>query len=210
MEDDPVAWQLEQIDQLKKLAAAMGWKESSPQYKFELKRIHLKAKGGDDAAAAVEVKKEVKMTWPPFKGWVHGASGTFKDKDAARVGLLVKLHAGKWINDKGCPNSEAEDGRKAWRQVNKSAVGGPYLARLVDVDGTGKKWRVDTPKWVEEEDEEDEEEKKKPEPESKSKRGRGEEGEAGGSETAAPATEEAAVPPPQVKERPKLRKKRVR
>ena len=40
--------------------------------------------------------------------------------------------------------------------MNKTAVGGPYLARLVDMDGNGKNWRVDTSHWVQE-DEEDEE-----------------------------------------------------
>jgi len=152
---DPIEWQLEQVEKLKELAAAMGWKETSKQYKFELNRIHQQAKR-EEASADTEVKQE-KIKWPPFKGWVKGESGTFKDKDAARVGLLVKLHAGRWINDKNCPNSEAEEGRKAHRCVNKTAVGGPYLACLVDMDGNGKNWRVDTPHWVQE-DEEDEEE----------------------------------------------------
>ena len=147
-------WQAELVAILKKLAADMGWMETSKEYKYELKRIHLQAKG-EDASADTEAKVE-KISWPPFKGWVKGESGKFRDKDAARVGLLVKLHAGRWINDKNCPNSEAEEGRKAHRCVNKTAVGGPYLARLVDMDGNGKNWRVDTPHWVQE-DEEDEE-----------------------------------------------------
>jgi hypothetical protein len=158
MEDayDPIEWQLEQVEKLKQLAAAMGWKETSKQYKFELHRIHQQAKG-DEACADTEEKEE-RITWPPFKGWVQGSSGTYRDKDAARVGLLTKLHAGRWINDKGCPNSDAEGGLKATRHVNKVAVGGPYLARLVNLDGKGKKWRVDTPKWItpgEDEEEED-------------------------------------------------------
>jgi hypothetical protein len=134
MEDNPVQWQLEQVAELKKLAVAMNWKETSKEYKFELKRIHLKARG-EDESADTEVKQE-KIKWPPFKGWVKGESGKFRDKDAARVGLLVKLHAGRWINDKNCPNSEAEEGRKAHRCVNKTTVGGPYLARLVDIQAT--------------------------------------------------------------------------
>ena len=153
MEENPVQWHLEQVAELKKLAVAMNWKETSKEYKFELKRIHLKARG-EDESADTEVKQE-KIKWPPFKGWVKGESGKFRDKDAARVGLLVKLHAGRWINDKNCPNSEAEEGRKAHRCVNKTAVGGPYLARLVDMDGNGKNWRVDTPHWVQEDEEED-------------------------------------------------------
>ena len=53
------------------------------------------------------------------------------------------------------------------------AVGGPYLARLVDMDGNGKKWRVDTPKWVV--DDSDEEEDKVEEPSKKQGRGAPEE-----------------------------------
>ena len=160
MEQDPLAWQLEQVEKLKELAAAMGWKVSSKQYKFELNRIHQQAKG--EEASADPEEKEEKITWPPFKGWVQGNTGTYTDKDAARVGLLGKLQAGRWVNDKGCPNSDAEGGLKATRHVNKVAVGGPYLARLVNLDGKGKKWRVDTPKWIIQEDEDDEEEKDKP------------------------------------------------
>jgi hypothetical protein len=157
--ENPLVWQAEQVAVLKKLAVDMGWKESSKEYKYELKRIHLQAKG-EEASAGVEGVK-VKMKWPPFKGWVKGSTGTFRDRDAAKVGLLCKLHAGRWVNDKSCPNSDAEEGRKATRHVNKVAVGGPYLARLVDVDGNGKKWRVDTPKWLpQDSDDEDEEEKK--------------------------------------------------
>ena len=100
MEENPLKWQLEQVAELNKLAAAMKWKETSKEYKFELKRIHLQAKG-EEASADTEPKVE-KIKWPPFKGWVKGESGRFKDKDAARVGLLVKLHAGRWINDKSC------------------------------------------------------------------------------------------------------------
>jgi hypothetical protein len=66
MEQDPLAWQLEQVEKLKELAAAMGWKVSSKQYKFELNRIHQQAKG--EEASADPEEKEEKITWPPFKG----------------------------------------------------------------------------------------------------------------------------------------------
>ena len=111
---------------LKKLAVDMGWKESSKEYKYELKRIHLQAKG-EEASAGVEGVK-VKMKWPPFKGWVKGSTGTFRDRDAAKVGLLCKLHAGRWVNDKSCPNSDAEQGRKTTRHVNKVAVRGAHTS----------------------------------------------------------------------------------
>ena len=38
--------------------------------------------------------------------------------------------------------------------MNTVAVGGPYLARLVDLDGDQKNWRVDTPQFNGEESEE--------------------------------------------------------
>ena len=158
--ENPLVWQAELVAILKKLAADMGWMETSKEYKYELKRIHLQAKG-EDASADTEAKVE-KISCPPFKGWVKGESGKFKDKDAARVGRLAKMHAGRWINDKNCPNSEAEEGRKAHRCVNKTAVGGPYLARLVGMDGNGKKWRVDTPNWVKLSEDEEEDEDKAP------------------------------------------------
>ena len=81
---------------------------------------------------------------------------------------------------------------KAFRMANKVAVGGPYLARLVDLDGTGKKWRVDTPKWVQEVESEEEED---PEPTSK-KRGRGaeEEPEEDVGDTPAEETQEKSMP----------------
>ena len=59
--------------------------------------------------------------------------------------MLEDLHAGKWVQDASC-NSFAEEGRKALRYVNKvRGIGRPYLARLVDLDGDQKNWRVDTP-----------------------------------------------------------------
>ena len=74
MDKDPLTWQLEQVEQLKKLAVVMGWKESSKEYKFELNRIHQQAKGED--ASADNEEKVKKISWPEFKGWVRGASGT--------------------------------------------------------------------------------------------------------------------------------------
>ena len=126
--ENPLVWQAELVAILKKLAADMGWMETSKEYKYELKRIHLQAKG-EDASADTEAKVE-KISCPPFKGWVKGESGKFKDKDAARVGRLAKMHAGRWINDKNCPNSEAEEGAQGsslcqqdggWRPVPRQA-----------------------------------------------------------------------------------------
>ena len=94
------------------------------------------------------------------------------------------------------PNSDAEGGLKATRHVNKVAVGGPYLARLVNLDGKGKKWRVDTPKWTPPEDEEDPEEED-PEPESKRPKQTVEDAEPQGAEegsTSAEGGEEPEVP----------------
>ena len=151
---DPIGWQREQVLELKKLAVDMGWQPKTKAYKDQLKWIQK------EAASRMTMKKEEKKAWPPIKKWVQGKSGTYGGKGAAKVALLEDLYAGKWVQDASC-NSFAEEGRKALRYVNKVAVGGPYLARLVDLDGDQKNWRVDTPQFKGEESEEESEDEDK-------------------------------------------------
>ena len=155
METNPIVWETDRVRELNALADERGWNKEHKEYKARLTYINKEASNMRKASSAPQVKKH---SWPKIRKWIRGASGSFRDHHAAKVGLLVPLHAGKWVQDVSC-NSVAEDERKALRFVNKQAVGGPYLARLVDLDGNGKKWRVDQPQFVGEEEEEDDDDK---------------------------------------------------
>ena len=156
-ETNPILWETEQRRNLNALADESGWDKDHKEFKARLKYILKEAVAKRRSSSSAPVVKRQKHTWPKIKKWIRGASGKYADHHAAKVGLLVPLHAGKWVGDLACPNSEAEEKQRALRYINKEAVGGPYLARLVDLGGTGKKWRVDQPQFVTDEgtDEED-------------------------------------------------------
>lgn len=196
-ETNPILWETEQRRILNTLADESGWDKDHKEFKARLKYILKEAAKRRSSSAAPVVKRQ-KHTWPKIKKWIHGASGKYADRHAAKVALLVPLHAGKWVGDLACPNSEAEGKQRALRYINKEAVGGPYLARLVDLGGTGKKWRVDTPQFVgdadtDEEDEEDagEDDQASPDDANKEKNS----GKAGSSKAADPKPAEPPVAP---------------
>ena len=63
---DPLDWELEQVQKLKRLAQAYGWGEDHPQYKAKLKGIQAQGKLRDVAALRKkqgEKKKAGSLVW---------------------------------------------------------------------------------------------------------------------------------------------------
>ena len=79
----------------------------------------------------------------------RAAKGKDADKMAAKV-MLQKYQAGIWKQDTQSPTSNVEGKYKAYRFRNETGVGGPYLARLVQIGN--ETWRADLPIWAEEEE----------------------------------------------------------
>ena len=97
---DPLDWELEQLQKLKRLAQAYGWGEDHSQYKAKLKGIQ--AQGKERLSAALrkkqggEQKKAGSIIWE--------SCGEFKAKgfDEAKA-QLKKIADGIWVHDRRSP-----------------------------------------------------------------------------------------------------------
>ena len=154
---DPMSWEEAEMDKLEAWATRMNVKETSAAYRERAKYIKLKATAlmkawvGD---AGEKVKPGV--GFDPITKWLQVKSGPAKDKESAKPLLSNVKGEGHWKQDVRCPRSAAKGGLAAYRFVNVEAVGGPYLARLVDIGGG--RWRVETPVFKQEDDSEEGEE----------------------------------------------------
>ena len=142
---DPLGDELAQIEKLDELAEKYGWDTDSKEY---LRRLAIIQKAG---------AKALKMAAGPARGGGGAASHPSfgkpkkwavvkKEKHANKESVLAMLNkeqSGPWVQDGSCPKSKAEGGLPGYRFVNKVAVGGPYLLRLVDL--TNGSWRMDRP-----------------------------------------------------------------
>ena len=155
LSEDPGGWEELEFERLEASAEKYGWTPESRLYKARLKVIQdsvlaaMRAAVPDAAGKpAVAVHKFEKPS-----GWKEMAKGKYVDKMAAKA-MLQKYQAGIWKQDTQSPTSNVEGKYKAYRFRNETGVGGPYLARLVDL--TGGTWRADLPIWAEEEEQEEE------------------------------------------------------
>ena len=128
-EDDPLDWELEKIEKLKRLADAYGWDEDHKEYKAKLKGIQALGKARLNAQLG---KKQGKT---PATGLVWEACGEFKANDfsEARKKLTMVKAGGDWKVDRRCPQSTS-GGMVARRFIlvdkkEKKA----YLARLISL-----------------------------------------------------------------------------
>ena len=156
LSEDPGGWEELEFERLEASAEKYGWTPESRLYKARLKVIQdsvlaaMRAAVPDAAGKpAVAVHKFEKPS-----GWKEMAKGKYVDKMAAKA-MLQKYQAGIWKQDTQSPTSNVEGKYRAYRFRNETGVGGPYLARLVDL--TGGTWRADLPIWAEEEEEKEEE-----------------------------------------------------
>ena len=128
-EDDPLDWELEKIEKLKRLADAYGWDEDHKEYKAKLKGIQ--ALGKARLNAQLGKKKQGKT---PATGLVWEACGEFKANDFSEARKkLTMVKAGDWKVDRRCPQSTS-GGMVARRfiLVDKKAKKA-YLARLISL-----------------------------------------------------------------------------
>ena len=160
---DPLAWEAEQLDKLEAWAERTGVDDSDPMYKKRAKLIQMtalakmRAAAGEAAGRAPAPPLKVKgVTFKKIKSWVLVGSAKAKDKESAKVLLKKVKQEGIWKQDINSPRSHTKGGLVTYRFVNVTAVGGPYLARLVDVQSKNE-WRVETPIFEEEDEEEEEE-----------------------------------------------------
>ena len=153
---DPLGDELAQIEKLDELAEKYGWDADSKEY---LKRLTLIQKAGAKAlkmAAGPARGGGGAASHPSFgkpKKWAVVKKEKHANKESARA-MLKKEQSGPWVQDGSCPKSKAEGGLPGYRFVNKVAVGGPYLLRLVDL--MNGSWRMDRPVFDEKDSESDE------------------------------------------------------
>ena len=153
---DPLGDELAQIEKLDELAEKYGWDTDSKEY---LKRLALIQKAGAKAlkmAAGPARGGGGAASHPSFgkpKKWAVVKKEKHANKESARA-MLKKEQSGPWVQDGSCPKSKAEGGLPGYRFVNKVAVGGPYLLRLVDL--MNGSWRMDRPVFDEKDSDSDE------------------------------------------------------
>jgi len=126
---DPLDWELEQVQKLKRLAEAYGWGEDHPQYKAKLKGIQAQGKLRDVAALRKkqgEKKKAGSITWE--------SCGEFNAKgfDEAKA-QLKKIADGIWVPDRRSPESRSEGMVVRRFKCEDKKAGKVYTARLIDL-----------------------------------------------------------------------------
>ena len=127
---DPLDWELEQLQKLKRLAEAYGWGEDHPQYKAKLKGIQ--AQGKERLSAALrkkqggEKKKAGSITWE--------SCGEIKAKgfDEAKA-QLKNISEGTWVPDRRCPESRSEGMVVRRFKCTDKKAGKVFTARLIDL-----------------------------------------------------------------------------
>ena len=127
---DPLDWELEQLQKLKRLAQAYGWGEDHSQYKAKLKGIQ--AQGKERLSAALrkkqggEKKKAGSIIWE--------SCGEFKAKgfDEAKA-QLEKIAEGTWMPDRRCPESRSEGMVVRRFKCEDKKAGKVFTARLINL-----------------------------------------------------------------------------
>ena len=121
-DDDPLQWELDQLQKLDQLAAAYGWDPAGRDYKSRTKLIRVQSVARQKAnakglsasrgastvcvAGAAAVSKAVSEKRPKPAGWVTTTPGKgkrFKGFTSAKA-LLGEPSYGPWITDRDAPS----------------------------------------------------------------------------------------------------------
>jgi hypothetical protein len=144
VDDDPMQWELDQIDKLNELADVYGWEKHGKEYQKRVKLIQAQsvgrqkriAKGGDPkavkaagTAAAQTMAKSFGSQRPKPSGWatmcVHKKGRRFKTFTTAKA-LLGGAPYGNWQIDKDAPSGTG------WRRfISIDKNGGGYARRRI-------------------------------------------------------------------------------